>query len=155
MLDYQDLLCFKPVYYYSWKKDSKSSSKYIPKMLSTSWMFCTMWWKCFSTDGRHSDGNKLKLCSALRSPIPSLLWGWLARTFDLSFRYMDDILPFGNFVQLIYPKGLGIKVTTITMKSASYLDIYLYKCDNVSSRIVNFPFICGNIPSAPAYGLFI
>ena len=29
------------------------------------------------------------------------------------------------------------------------------KRDDFSSKIVNFPFICGNIHSAPAYGVFI
>ena len=29
------------------------------------------------------------------------------------------------------------------------------KRDDFSFKIVNFPFICGNIPSTPAYGVFI
>ena len=54
------------------------------------------------------------------------------------------------------------------MKSASYLDLHLEidgkgklltklydKRDGSSFRIANFPFICGNIPSASAYGVFI
>ena len=33
---------------------------------------------------------------------------------------------------------------------------YIYdKCDDFSFRIVNFLFICANIPSAPAYGVYI
>ena len=31
----------------------------------------------------------------------------------------------------------------------------LTKLDDFSFIIVNFPFICGNIPLAPAYGMFI
>ena len=54
------------------------------------------------------------------------------------------------------------------MKSVSYLDKFLEvdgkeklltklydKRDNFSFRIVNFPVICCNITSAPAYGVFI
>ena len=29
------------------------------------------------------------------------------------------------------------------------------KCDDFSFQIVNFPFLYGNIPSAPAYGVYI
>ena len=52
--------------------------------------------------------------------------------------------------------------------SASYLDLYLeidsegrlrtklYDTrDDFNFPIVNFPFICGNIPVAPAYGVYI
>lgn len=97
----------------------------------------------------------------------------LARSFNLSFRYIDDVLSlnnpnFGDLIHRIYPKELEIKDTTDTVKSASYLDLHLEidgkgklltklydKRDDFSFRIVNFPFICGNIPSAPAYGVFI
>ena len=97
----------------------------------------------------------------------------LARSFNLSFRYIDDVLSlnnpnFGDLIHRIYPKELEIKDTTDTVKSASYLDLHLEidgkgklltklydKRDVFSFKIVNFPFICGNIPSAPAYGVFI
>ena len=59
-----------------------------------------------------------------------------------------------------------IKDTTNFVKSASCLDLHfeiagkekllitLYgKHDDFSFRIINFPFICGNIPSASAYGV--
>ena len=52
--------------------------------------------------------------------------------------------------------------------SASYLDLHLEieregrlrmkiydKRDNFNYLIVNFPFICSNIPAAPAYGVYI
>ncbi len=63
------------------------------------------------------------------------------------------------------PKELEIKDTTDSAKSASYLDLLLEideeeklmtklydKRNDLSFQIVNFPFLCGNIPSAPAYG---
>ena len=92
----------------------------------------------------------------------------LARSFNFTFRYIDDVLSlnnsrFGDFVDRIYPIELEIKDTTDTDRSASYLDLHLEidsegrlrtkLCDNFP--IVNFPFICSTIPAAPAYGVYI
>ena len=65
----------------------------------------------------------------------------------------------------IYPIGLEIKDTTDTDRTASYLDLHLEidnegwirtklydKKDDFNFLIVNFPFICSNIP---AYGVYI
>jgi len=54
----------------------------------------------------------------------------LARCFNFTFRYIDDILSlnnsrFGDFVDRIYPIELEIKNTTDTDRSASYLDLHL------------------------------
>ena len=54
----------------------------------------------------------------------------LARSFNFTFRYIDDILSlnnsrFGDFVDRIYPIELEIKDTTDTDRSASYLDLHL------------------------------
>ena len=56
----------------------------------------------------------------------------LARSFDLSFRYIDDMLSlnnpiFGNFI----PKEPLIKVIADTTKSISYLDLLL---ENIRER---------------------
>ena len=64
----------------------------------------------------------------------------------------------------IYPNELEIKDTTDTDGSALYLDLHLEiksegrlrtklydKRDDFNFPLVNFPFICGNIPAAPAY----
>ena len=60
-----------------------------------------------------------------------------------------------------------IKETTETSASSSYLDCYLYidngklttrlydKRDDFNFPIVNFPFLSSNIPSAPAYGVYV
>ena len=74
----------------------------------------------------------------------------------------------GDFVDLIYHIELAIKDTTDTDRSASYLDLHLEidserrlrtklynKRDDFNFPIVNFPFICSNIPAAPAYGVYI
>jgi hypothetical protein len=97
----------------------------------------------------------------------------LARSFNFTFRYVDDGLSlnnsrFGVFVDCIYPIELEIKDTTDKDMSASYLDLYLEidsegrlrtklydKRDYFNFPIVKFPFICSNIPAAPAYGVYI
>ena len=97
----------------------------------------------------------------------------LARSFNFTFHYIYDVLSlnnsrFGDFVDRIYPIELEIKDTTDTDRSASYLDIHLEidskgrlrtkfydKRDDFNFPIVNFPFICSNIPAAPAYGVYI
>jgi hypothetical protein len=69
---------------------------------------------------------------------------------------------------LIYPDELQIKDTTESYKSASYLDILLNidsngrlttslydKRDAFDFAIVNFPFLCSNIPLSPAYGVYV
>ena len=52
----------------------------------------------------------------------------LARKFNLSFRYIDDLISFNNkrfkeFISDIYPKELTISKTTESTSVASYLDL--------------------------------
>ena len=54
----------------------------------------------------------------------------LARSFNFTFRYIDDVLSltnsrFGDFVDRIYPIELEKKDITYTDRSASYLDLHL------------------------------
>jgi hypothetical protein len=54
----------------------------------------------------------------------------LARSFNSTFRYIDDVLSlnntrFGDFADRMYPTELEIKDTTDTDRSASYLDLHL------------------------------
>ena len=69
---------------------------------------------------------------------------------------------------LTYPAELEIKDTTESTTSASYLDLLLSigrdgqlhtsiydKRDDFNFHITNFPFLSSNIPSSPAYGVFI
>ena len=54
----------------------------------------------------------------------------LARSFNFTFRYIDDVLSlnnsrFGDSVDRIYPIELEIKDTTYIDRSASYLDLHL------------------------------
>ena len=96
----------------------------------------------------------------------------LARKFNLSYRYIDDLISFNikrfkEFISDIYPKELTISETTESTSVASYLDLLftrdrsnnittkLYdKRDAFGFHIVNFPFMSSNIPSAPAYGVY-
>ena len=68
----------------------------------------------------------------------------------------------------IYPIELEIKDTRDTDRSSSYIDLHfdidsegrlrtkLYdKRNEFNFPIVNFPFICSNIPAAPAYGVYL
>ena len=97
----------------------------------------------------------------------------IAQKFNNTFRYIDDVLSlsntsFSNYLHQIYPPELDIKNTTETRYSASYLDLMLQidqngylttklydKRDDFNFPIVNFPFLDSNIPSSPAYGVFI
>ena len=72
-----------------------------------------------------------------------------------------------EYLEFIYPRELEIKETTETTASSPYLDCYLYidngklttrlndKRDDFNFPIVNFPFLSSNIPSAPAYGVYV
>ena len=75
---------------------------------------------------------------------------------------------FGDFVDRTYPIELEIKDTTDTDRSALYLVLHLEidsegrlrtklydKRDDFNFPILNFPFICSNIPAAPAYEVYI
>ena len=97
----------------------------------------------------------------------------LVRSFNFMFRYIDDVFSpnnsrFGDFVDSSYPIELEIKDTTNTDRSPSYLDLHLDidsgwrirtklsdKRDNFNFPIVNLPYMCSNISSAPAYGIYI
>ena len=93
--------------------------------------------------------------------------------FNFTYRNIDDVLPinnpdFENYLGQMYPAELEIKNTTESNTSASYLDLLLSigrdgqlrtslydKRDDFNFHITNFPFLSSNIPSSPAYGVFI
>jgi hypothetical protein len=51
---------------------------------------------------------------------------------------------------------LKLTDTTNTARSTSYLERYLfYYRDDFNFHVVSFPFICSNIPAAPADGVYI
>ena len=92
----------------------------------------------------------------------------LASRFNFTYRYIDDVLSinnpeFENYLGQMYPVELEIKYTTESNTSSSYLDLLpsiftLPFMTNVTisiSHITNFPFLSSNIPTSPAYGVFI
>ena len=97
----------------------------------------------------------------------------LTRSFNFPFSYIDDVpslndYRFGDFVDHIYPIEVEIKDTTETYMSASYLDLHLEidsegrlrtklyeNRDDFNFLIMNFPFICSNIPAALAYEVYV
>ena len=97
----------------------------------------------------------------------------LASQFNFTYRYIDDVLSnynpdFENYLGQMYPPELEIKDTTESNTSASYLDLLLSigrdgqlhtslydKRDDFNFHITNFPFLSSNIPSSPAYGVYI
>ena len=97
----------------------------------------------------------------------------LASKFNVTYRYIDDVLSidnqeFHNYLGQMYHAELKIKDTTESNTFASYLDLLLSiwrdgklrtslydKRDDFNFYIRNFPFLSSNIPSSPAYGVYI
>ena len=69
----------------------------------------------------------------------------LASQFNFTYRYIDDVLSinnpdFENYLGQMYPPEHEIKDTTESNTSASYLD---------------FPWLSGDVPRLPSYGIYI
>ena len=74
---------------------------------------------------------------------------------------------FASKIPDIYPPELDLKKTTESPSTVSYLDILITinngqyvtavydKRDSFNFSIVNFPYLSSNIPSKPAYGVYI
>ena len=97
----------------------------------------------------------------------------LSSQFKFIYRYVDDVLSinnpdFDNYLGQMHPAELEINDTTESNASASSLDLILSirrdgqlrtsfydKRDDFNFHITNFPFLSSNIPSSPAFGVFI
>ena len=97
----------------------------------------------------------------------------LARSFNLCYRYIDDLIVFNNkkfldYLKEIYPSQLTVEKANKSDHLADYLDLTfiidsggklstrLYdKRDDFDFHIVNFPYLSSNIPSGPSYGVYI
>ena len=142
------------------------------------WHFRGLRRKGFPTDNRYSHGHKMYPSSSRHISvfIQSLLLAGrtrLASQFNFTYRYIDDVLSinnpyFENYLCQMYPPEIEIKDTTESNTSASYLDLLLSigkdgqlytslydKRDEFNFHITNFTFLSSNIPSSPAYGVFI
>ena len=85
----------------------------------------------------------------------------LASQFNFTYGYIDDVLSINN-PDFENPTELEIKETTegntlfLSIGRNCQLRTSLYdKCDDFNFRITNFPFLSSDIPSSPAYGVFI
>ena len=99
--------------------------------------------------------------------------GRLARSFNLCYRYTDDLIvindkTFLDYIKEIYPSQLTVKKANKSDHPAGYLDLTfiidsggklstrLYdKRNDFNFHIVNFPFLSSNIPSGPSYGVHV
>ena len=97
----------------------------------------------------------------------------LARSFNLCYRYIDDLIvfsnkTFGDCVKEIYFSQLTAEKANTSDDLTNYLDLTfiigsnnrlytrLYdKRDDFDFHIVNFQFPSSNIPSSPSYGVHI
>ena len=87
----------------------------------------------------------------------------LASQFNFTYRYIDDVLSinnpdFENYLGQMYPAELEIRDTTESNTSASYLDLLLSIESDGQLRTSLYDkreFLSSNIPSSPAYGVFI
>ena len=95
----------------------------------------------------------------------------LARSFNLCFRYIDDLIVFNNkkfweYVKDIYPSQLNVEKTNQSDNLESYLNFTIEKDGKLSAKLfdkrddfdfhlVNFPFLSSNVPSGPSYGAYI
>ena len=97
----------------------------------------------------------------------------LAMSFNLCYRYVDDLIVFNNkkfldYLKEIYPSQLTVEKANKSDHPADYLDLTsiidsrgtlstrLYdKRDNFDFYIANFPFLSRNIPSGPSYDVYI
>ena len=86
--------------------------------------------------------------------------------------YLDDLLNindihFEHMVHRIFPAELQLNKANASDTEAAFLDLNLsilndivstkiyYKRDDYNFDIVNFPFIEGDVPRRPSYGVYI
>ena len=97
----------------------------------------------------------------------------LARSFNLCYRYIDDLIVFNNkkfldYLKEIDPSQLTAEKANKSDHLADYLDLTfiidsggklstrLYdKRDDFDFHTVNFPYLSSNMPSGPSYGVYI
>ena len=96
----------------------------------------------------------------------------LIDAFNLTSRYLDDLLNidtihFEHIVHIIYPAELQLNKANASDTEAAFLDLDLsihndivstkiyVKRDDFNFYIVNFPFLEGDVPQRPSYGIYI
>ena len=96
----------------------------------------------------------------------------LIDAFNSTSRYLDDLLNLDNIhfehmVHRIYPAELQLNKANASDTEAAFLDLNLSihndivstkiydKRDNFNFDIVTFPFLGGDVPQRPSYGVYI
>ena len=96
----------------------------------------------------------------------------ISDAFNTTSRYLDDILNidnvyFDNMVSQIYPSELQLYNAYTSDTEATFLDLHLSishdidstkiydKLDDFDFKIVNFPFLDGDVPCSTSYGVYI
>ena len=87
----------------------------------------------------------------------------LARSFNFTFRHIDDVFSlnnsrFGDFVDHIYSIELDIRIPQIQiglLHTLTYTSELYNKRYHFNFPIVNFTFIYSKIPAVPAYGVYL
>ena len=94
------------------------------------------------------------------------------KAFNSTSRYLDDLLNtdnpyFEGMVNQIYPSELQLNKANTSDTEAPFLDLHLSisngfvsskiydKRDDFDFDIVNFPFLDGDVPRRPSYGVYI
>ena len=94
------------------------------------------------------------------------------KAFNSTSRYLDDLLNIDNpyfegMVNQIYPSELQLNKAYASDTEAPFLDLHLSisngfvsskiydKRDDFDFDIVNFPFLDGDVPRRPSYGVYI
>ena len=133
----------------------------------------------------HWDSNRNKLCPALADLflysyesefLDNMIRGGhrkLARSFNLCYPYIDDLIvfnnkKFGDYDKEIYPSQRIVEKANTSDDLANYLDLIfviesnsrLYtklfdKRGDFDLHIVSFLFLLRNITSSPSYGVYI
>ena len=92
--------------------------------------------------------------------------------FNDTSRYLDDIFTidnraFAEHIPDIYPRELQLKKANTSDKEASFLDLNIKvirnnihtsvydKRDDFGFPIINFPWLNGDVPRLPSYGIYI
>ena len=96
----------------------------------------------------------------------------IIEAFNSTSRYLDDLLNIDNpyFEQMvgqIYPTELQLNKSNSSHTEAPFLDLNLSITNGIVSsklydkrgdlnfEIVNFPFLDGDVPRSPSYGIYI
>ena len=111
-------------------------------------------------------------CFDIRDIIFIPIQLYIIEAFNSTSRYLDDLLDIDNpyFEQMvgqIYPTELQLNKTNSSDTEAPFLDLNLSitkgivsskiydKRDDFNFEIVNFPFLDGDVPRSPSYGVYI